>query len=177
MNIKVSKLDGASRQLDAAIKLWFSDDDPVVIHALTWASYQIIQDINDIKGDKSVTLIELARASVKPELVEETVREFRKEMTFFKHANRDPHDILDFDPDRSEPFMLMGIHGLKSLGERLSDLQGVFLRWQFLHRKDRFSDMDFVLKHLSPQQLDNLRRIDKKEFLKQGLLGMAMLKI
>jgi len=38
--IKVSKLDAARRQLETAIRLYFSEADPISIHALMSAAYQ-----------------------------------------------------------------------------------------------------------------------------------------
>ena len=48
--IRVSKLDAARRQPDAAIKLWFADGDEVSVHTLAAAAHQTIHDINQKKG-------------------------------------------------------------------------------------------------------------------------------
>lgn len=40
--IQVTKLDAVRRQLETAVILWFHDGDPVSIHTLTGAAYQII---------------------------------------------------------------------------------------------------------------------------------------
>jgi hypothetical protein len=39
--IVVTKLDAARRQLRTAIHLWFNDGDPVSIHALAFAAYEL----------------------------------------------------------------------------------------------------------------------------------------
>jgi hypothetical protein len=39
--ITVTKIDAAKRQLRTAIRLWFEDGDPVSIHALAFAAYEI----------------------------------------------------------------------------------------------------------------------------------------
>jgi hypothetical protein len=44
--IIVSKLDAARRQLQTAIQLWFEERDPVAIHALAYAAYEIIHAIS-----------------------------------------------------------------------------------------------------------------------------------
>lgn len=170
--IKISKLDAARRQLDSAIRLWFSSDDPVTIHALVWAAYQIIQDINNKKGDKSITLLELTRSIVKPEHVEDAMRHLRKAMTFFKHANRDPHDILEFNPEESEHIMLLAIKGIESLGEQVSDVQRVFILWTNIHVPEYFDSSTFKDK-LSPQVVQQMRSIKKPDFLEAGLLGLV----
>jgi hypothetical protein len=68
--IRVSKLDAARRQLDGAIQLWFSNGDPVAIHALVCAAHQIIQDINEKKGERTFHLEEVVKSRVKPERVQ-----------------------------------------------------------------------------------------------------------
>ena len=50
--IKVSKLDAARRQLETAIKLYFVFGDPISIHTLSAAAYNVIRDLNTKKdGD------------------------------------------------------------------------------------------------------------------------------
>jgi hypothetical protein len=39
--LKISKLDAAKRQLEVAIRLYFYFGDPVAIHTLTAAAYNI----------------------------------------------------------------------------------------------------------------------------------------
>jgi hypothetical protein len=48
--IVVTKLDAARRQLKTAIKLWFEDGDPVAIHTLIVAAYEIIDILAGAKG-------------------------------------------------------------------------------------------------------------------------------
>jgi hypothetical protein len=40
--IRIGKMDAAHRQLKAAIRLWFADEDPVAVHTLAAASHEII---------------------------------------------------------------------------------------------------------------------------------------
>ena len=47
---KVSKLDAAKWQLETAIRLYFSDSDPVSIHTVTAAAYNILRDVTKQKG-------------------------------------------------------------------------------------------------------------------------------
>jgi len=44
--IMISKLDAARRQLATAITLWFEDRDPVSIHTLVFAAYEIIHAVS-----------------------------------------------------------------------------------------------------------------------------------
>ena len=49
-DLKVSKLDAAKRQLETAIRLYFSNGDPVSIHTLVAAAYAILHDVTGRKG-------------------------------------------------------------------------------------------------------------------------------
>src|SRR5688572_3918269 len=110
--MSVSKLDAATRQLDCAIRLWFSDGDPVSIHTLVGASYQIIHDINTKRGGKHL----LFDAAFIKDGYRKQVRDFmRKDFMFFKHADHDPDAVTEFVPLASMMFMLIGMQTLNTL--------------------------------------------------------------
>ena len=44
--LKIGKLDAARRQLETAIALWFKGGDPVSIHTLAYAAYEIIHTVS-----------------------------------------------------------------------------------------------------------------------------------
>ena len=48
--IIVAKLDAAKRQLETAIRLYFSNGDPISIHTLAGAAYNIVWDVNKKRG-------------------------------------------------------------------------------------------------------------------------------
>jgi hypothetical protein len=169
--LKVSKLDAARRQLDTAIELWFREADQISIHTLVFAAFEIIQDINKKHGNMDVTLLGLARKSVKPEQVEKAIHVWKKAMRFFKHADRDPHEILQFNPDLSHSVIRLSIHGLGILGERRSDFQSVFMLWAWLHTPHLEGENPFI--NLDIQQIEDLRQVEKREFLKAALLALA----
>lgn len=68
--MQITKLDAARRQLKTAIRLWFSDDDPVSIYALTYAAHEVLHDLHRGRGAKhgrvfdSSALSEAAQTSV-----------------------------------------------------------------------------------------------------------------
>jgi hypothetical protein len=49
-SFKVTKLDAARRQLDVAVRLYFSSDDPVAIHTLVGAAHRILEDVNKARA-------------------------------------------------------------------------------------------------------------------------------
>ena len=173
--MKVSKLDAARRQLDGAIQLWFLDGDPVAIHSLACAAHQVIQDIAEQKGAREYHLEEITKKIVKPEHVKATIEFVRKPMMFFKHANRDPHAVLEFNPDLSEAFIFLAICCLRDIGESSSDVQRAFLNWAQVHNPQMFKSNPFdeLTKRFGVNAIDKVRGVRKSDFLKATLLAIA----
>jgi hypothetical protein len=176
--IKISKVDAARRQLDCAISLWFRDGDTVSIHTLVSAAFEIIQDLNSKVGNKDITMIEMARRLAKPEHVETVMQLMRKPMLFFKHADRDPHEILEFAPEVSEFLMIFAMRGLFLLGEQTSDLQQALIQWHAIHRPSIFLDGQSPLNTvLHAEQIAGLRRVSKSDFVQAVLTGLAQARL
>ena len=64
--IQISKLETARRQLNAAIRSYFLDNDPVPTLTLVGAAYQIVKDLAGAttKGSFSITAKRLAMAFI-----------------------------------------------------------------------------------------------------------------
>lgn len=50
----ISKLEAARRQLEAAIRLFFLNGDPVAIHTLTGAARGLLGDLSHAEGKKGL---------------------------------------------------------------------------------------------------------------------------
>lgn len=102
--LKVSKTDAAKRQIETAIRFWFFSGDPVSVHTLAAAAHQILHDLGKKLGASTI-LRDV------PGIHPERKRELRELMSryenFFKHADRDPDALLDFNPYATELFCWM----------------------------------------------------------------------
>lgn len=104
--LKLSKLDCAKRQLETAIELYFLEKDPVSTHTLASAAHQILRDLNSAGGgppmlfDKE-SLVKIA----KPGMAGELYKLLGRAEAFFKHADRDHDEVLDFNPISSESIL------------------------------------------------------------------------
>jgi hypothetical protein len=49
-NIHISKIAAASRQLDAAIRMFFKKEDDLAIHTIASASFRILRDVTEKRG-------------------------------------------------------------------------------------------------------------------------------
>lgn len=97
MQIHVSKLDAAKRQLETAMNLFFRGGDPVAIHTLANAAQEVLEDISIKQGFSSIRkdVLAMAREDKRAELEQKLTAP----KNFFKHADRDPDGIVKFNPE------------------------------------------------------------------------------
>lgn len=132
ISLTISKIDAAERQLNTAIRLLFSDSDPVAIHTLVGAASIVFGDLvesGDIGGsweqffadDNDLTLPKFLRIA-------------RKAQNFFKHAATDPAAELEFDLRDTEVLLFIAslnwgtlIRGESGISEEMSVFQLWFI--------------------------------------------------
>ena len=100
--MRIGKLDGARRQLHTAITLYFAEGDPVSIHSLAAAAYQLLDDLIAKHGAGPHGFKDLLLKLVKPEDVTIVRQKLNEAQNFFKHADRDRDGSLDFRPETTE---------------------------------------------------------------------------
>jgi hypothetical protein len=170
--IRISKLDAARRQLDCAIELWFAERDPVAVHSLAAAAHQVVHDINAGRGGPEL-LFDSPR--IRSEKRAELVGLLKQAMNFFKHADRDPHGVIEFTQVSTVLFLVVALQGLQHLGERFSDVELVFLQWLTIHEPDWLSEAITAgaYQRIPVDGLEQLRRLDKREFFEIALQAYA----
>ena len=97
--IRVNKPDAARRQIDMAIELFFDQRDPVLVHSLAMAAFRILADLVKAKGLKDQSIIGKFDKMIRPGMERVFWGHIHGAANFFKHADRDPDEILD---DRDE---------------------------------------------------------------------------
>ncbi len=90
--IRVKKLEAAHRQLETAVELFFNSGDPVAVHTLACAAYDIVDGVNHSRGGKDVFI--KRRYTQMPGRPKRTV--INSVQNFFKHADRDPEGEMEF---------------------------------------------------------------------------------
>lgn len=93
----ISKTEAAERQLDAAIRLFFANDDWIAVHTLAAASGRILRDLTEQRGSSAW---ERLNKKIIPEKRKYVWGEFNKRIAnFLKHADQDPDALLEgIDP-------------------------------------------------------------------------------
>ena len=75
--------------------------------------------------------------------IERSIKRFKKEMNFFKHADKDPEGVIDFVPKLTEIFIINSLCGIELFGLTHDSTEAAFSIWhnlmspQFLTEKGR----------------------------------------
>jgi hypothetical protein len=160
-SIKITKLDAAVRQLRTAIRLWFSDGDPVAIHTLLAAAHEIIHRLFRLKGLDDL-LFDSKR--IKPEFRALWAKKPKEPANFFKHAKieGDKEIIIEFNPDTNYMLAFITCAGLHRMGEKLGLEEQAFTRWMLVQHPDLFLKEAFD--NIPPDAIHYLSTVKKKEF-------------
>lgn len=176
--VHVSKLNAARRQLDCAIEMWFKGKDEVSVHTLGGAAHQIIYDINKVRGGGREMLFD--SIWIKDEYRKEFVDYVKKDMNFFKHADKDPDPIgiTEFYPATTVMFFLFSIIGLENLGEHQNDIEKTLMLWITVHHPNwLLGEVKRRLEEPHAEQLiADMRKMNKQEFFETAIQAAALLR-
>jgi hypothetical protein len=126
--LTIGKFDAARRQLNAAIKEWFCGGDPVVIHTLASAAYEIIHALSLQRNPNRRDLL-FDTDNIKDEFRKDWKDLLRKPANFFKHADRDGDSVIEFNPRQSDGFILFSSLGVSLCGERNTTVESAWIMW------------------------------------------------
>lgn len=124
----VSKLDAAKRHLIAAIKLFFEDGDPLVIHTIAAASQGVLRDIAKATKAEHLSILH-DHPNIQMEHRKDWIKVLNIPRNFLKHADNDPNGMLEFDPIDNETVLLDAVllHG--TLAQEYLSSANVYIGW------------------------------------------------
>lgn len=102
--INLSKSKAAQRQMDTAIRMLFSNEDPVAIHTLSMAAFKILRDLATKRGGCNID--ELIRKTIKLDKEKDFWKIVHGLSNFLKHADRDPESVFDNVDEEVNDFIL-----------------------------------------------------------------------
>jgi len=145
--ITIGKLEAARRQLETAISLYFNNGDQVSTHSLASVSIEILDGLNKACNGTPMILDLEASGAIKPDKLKLARQAFRKPQNFFKHADEDPNDVLDFHPEASAGFLLAAVEKYRELSGENPPIMRVFALWFRVQWTDvfRFSNGEEVV--------------------------------
>jgi hypothetical protein len=151
------KMEIAVRQLKQAIRLFFEQEDIVSIHTLAYAAHTVLSDIGKVKGVPGVLR---NFEFIKPAYRSKWKSAINEDANFFKHADRDPTETLEFSPFLTYCFLLDALDIYRVLqGSWL--LEGnIFFMWMMVKYPDLFYDNQVKELLLSMTKTDKITADD-----------------
>lgn len=171
--LRVNKIEAARRQIDAAIRMLFSNEDPVAIYTLSMAAFRILRDLASKRSDSYMEKI--AQAIIKPGKEKECWSLFLGPANFLKHADRDPDAILDNVDEVANDFILFwACTYYQDLGNQFTPEMNTLVSWFMALYPDLVRDD--AMKATLAECSSLLQGKSRQEQLKTGqqLLQLAM---
>lgn len=139
--ILIDKTAIARRQISEAIRLFFNERDPVVIHTIVASAHQVLVDVGGNKGGVKTVLKN--PDTVKADELRQYLKTINYPFNFFRHADRDPEKLINIGPlkELTGEFIMDAVLMLQQITGNLPVEAKVFWMW-------------FVSKH--PEGFDNL---------------------
>jgi len=138
--LDITKLQAAERQIETAAKLYFNDGDSISVHTLSEAGHNILIDLaisKDMTVPRHVSLDQ-----IKPEYKKEFSKMLRVPQNFFKHADKDPEEILSFNPHLNELSLLYAILLFKQFSDSPPFFMKSFIVYYQIHNPKAFLDFN-----------------------------------
>jgi hypothetical protein len=125
--IRINKIDAARRQIDAAIRMTFGEEDPVAVHSVVAAAHRIVRDICERRGDIESYL--QFTDWIAPGHEKEFWKHWNASANFLKHADEDADHILELDNEAADFLIVITSKWYKDLGYSPSPEMRTFAGW------------------------------------------------
>lgn len=159
--LNITKLDAAKRQLESAILLYFNYCDPISIHTLVAASYNVLRDLNEKRKG------ELMLKDCWQFLDDKEAKTFRRQVNgaenFFKHADKDPNGAYKFDPQWSEVLLMEASRKYLQLTQEQPPYLNMFLIWFVVNHQNMFKKIPELARVLAAAKLNAFPQ-DRRQF-------------
>lgn len=165
--LRLTKLEAARRQIEAAIWLWFVDDDYVSVHALAAAAHRLLLQLAAAREEKAwpYSSAHLPRSPVKARMVDDC-----DPVMFFKYAKKD--ETYELSEQWTELYLFDAIMAYSNMADErgASALMSTFVLRFGVHRQDLFVPDAFSLLERRVSKAFNLERLQalsKMDFLEE----------
>ncbi len=174
--IEVDKISAARRQINAAIRLLFSDEDPIAIHTVASASFRVLKDLAEKQDSEIMDMFNLC---IRPEMRERFWggEGINRAANFFKHADRDPDQVLKIvDLAANDHLIFWGCLLYQDILHRdplqtYTNEMGAFIGWYNAMYPDFVRD-DLPWSHLIRNAFVGISGLSRPEQLAQGQLAL-----
>lgn len=173
--MRISTLEAATRQLNLAIQMLFSNADPVAVHTLIGAASVIFSNlVEKVDLNKSWDKKAQEANALSPRQYFEIMR---KAQNFFKHTDGDPEAIIEFDPIDTKSLAFWTVMNASEISSLSIEAQ-VFQLWYIASHSPIQNVEESPLKE-AIELVGDLRSVARTERLKIGdrVLQMALARL
>ena len=173
--MRINKPEAARRQIEAAIRLLFSGEDPIAVHSLAAAGFRIVRDLAHA-GEKG-EIHRIFKNMIKPGMEGEFWKGINRAANFLKHAEADPDDILEgVQEEVNDSALVMACMYYQDLGYHLTPTMTALVTWYSVMHPEFILD-NAPLKTIIPKELtQSLQASTRSEQLKMGRLVLEQAK-
>lgn len=165
--MQVDKTTAAKHQLDTAIDLFFLDRDPVSIRTLLSSAWNVLHDLlakTDLESSRDWITQSFPDYSQK-----EIMGILKDDWAFFKHADRDPKRILEFDDGANQELLMFAVNDFAQLTKATTYAMEVYQLWFVAKNETIFEKLKHEnLFEFSKSVFPNLATLDLTEQKKFG---------
>ena len=174
--IEVDKISAARRQINAAIRMLFSDEDPIAIHTVASAGFRILKDLAEKQDSEIMDMFNLC---IRPEMRKKFWggEGVNRAANFFKHADKDPEQVLkNIDETVNDHHIFWGCLLYQDILHRdplqtYTNEMGAFIGWYSAMYPDCVRD-DLPWSHLVRTAFVGISDLSRPEQLAQGQLAL-----
>lgn len=148
----IGKIDVARRQLCEAIRLLFSERDPVAIHTLVAAAHQVLFDIGKCQDVASIVK-PIGKSSPSEEADHNKL--INSAINFMKHADKDPNARINISPLSilAQDLLMDAVRMLQCIDGDLPIEAKTFWTWFVSYRRDEFEGAGPAIDSMIQQDL------------------------
>jgi hypothetical protein len=164
--LTLTNLDAARRQLHTAITLWFTNGDPVSIHTLAAAAYQIVHTSTKKRTpDRRALQLDCPLLTdERRQALNTTLKSFA---SFFKHAHGDTNGTLHFNPSITEKLIIYSLFWIRTYDTVPNVFESAFMTYLQFHKPPYLSDegQKFIANNFAVTIVGQIESLSKKDYL------------
>jgi len=167
--LKLTKIDVAEALIRSAVRQFFEDAHPVPVYALANAAREIVTNIGTHSG---VPTLLHAVANRRATTIWDLTSDSRRLAAFFKHADRDPEETIEFREDEIDAVLAVACQDFGRVTGGMPVEAQVFELWVYSLAFKRVTDAPMRgqrLIKLAIQQFPGIRTADRRTQKKLGL--------
>lgn len=164
--IKTNKSDAARRQVEAAIRMLFSNEDRFAIHTVTAAAYRLLRDLAEHSGVSAIH--NFGKLIIRPGKEKAFWTAMNKPANFLKHAVSDPNEVLELEEEANDEMITIYCLYYESLGFQMTPTMRSFVAWMTMLHPDLLADDAPMKKMVHAPALADVRLMQRIDQLKMG---------